>query len=75
MAEFLPGYEASSWNGLVAPKDTPAEIVDMLNREINAALADPKIKARFIDSAGHRSSARPPSSVRSSPTTPRNGPR
>jgi tripartite-type tricarboxylate transporter receptor subunit TctC len=49
LGDFLPGYEASSWNGLCAPKNTPAEIVDKLNREINTALGDPKIKARFAD--------------------------
>jgi tripartite-type tricarboxylate transporter receptor subunit TctC len=49
VGEFVPGYEASSWYGIGAPKNTPAEIVDMLNKEINAALADPKIKARFAD--------------------------
>ena len=47
MAEFLPGYEVSSWNGVGAPRNTPAEIVDKLNREINAALADSKVKARL----------------------------
>ena len=45
----LPGYEAISWNGLGAPKNTPAEIVTRLNREINAGLADPKMKARFAE--------------------------
>src|SRR5262249_36677892 len=45
--EFVPGYEASVWNGLVAPKSTPAEIIDKLYKEIDAALADPKIIARF----------------------------
>jgi tripartite-type tricarboxylate transporter receptor subunit TctC len=45
VGEFVPGYEASSWHGLVAPAKTPAEIVDRLNKEINAALADPKMKA------------------------------
>ena len=49
MGEFVPGYEASGWTGVGAPKSTPAEIVDKLNKEINAALADPKIKARFAD--------------------------
>jgi tripartite-type tricarboxylate transporter receptor subunit TctC len=39
----VPGYEASAWHGIGAPKNTPAEIVDNLNREVNAALADPKI--------------------------------
>jgi tripartite-type tricarboxylate transporter receptor subunit TctC len=49
LAVFLPGYEASTWNGLCAPKGTPAEIIDRLNKEVNAALAEPKIKARFIE--------------------------
>jgi tripartite-type tricarboxylate transporter receptor subunit TctC len=50
--EFLPGYEASQWYGIGAPKNTPAETVDKLNREINAGLADPKIKARLADIGG-----------------------
>ena len=49
LSETLPGYEASNWFGLCAPKATPAEIVDKLNKEINASLAEPKIKARFAD--------------------------
>jgi tripartite-type tricarboxylate transporter receptor subunit TctC len=49
VADFLPGYEASAWNGVGVPKDTPAEIIDKLNKEINAALADPKIKARIAE--------------------------
>jgi tripartite-type tricarboxylate transporter receptor subunit TctC len=49
MAEFLPGYEATIWNGLNAPKNTPAEVVAKLNREINAVLADPKFKARLAE--------------------------
>jgi len=52
VADFLPGYEASQWYGVGAPKNTPAEIVDRLNKEINAALADPKMKARFADIGG-----------------------
>ena len=52
LADFLPGYEASSWNGLCAPKATPAEIVDRLNREVNAGLADPKIKTRLAELGG-----------------------
>jgi tripartite-type tricarboxylate transporter receptor subunit TctC len=47
VAEFVPGFEASYWLGLGAPRNTPAGIVDTLNREVNAALADPKIKARL----------------------------
>jgi len=49
VAEFLPGYEATIWAGIGAPKDTPAEIVATLNREINAVLADPKIVARLSE--------------------------
>jgi tripartite-type tricarboxylate transporter receptor subunit TctC len=49
VGEFVPGYEASSWYGIGAPKGTPAEIVDALNRAVNAGLADPKLKARFAD--------------------------
>ena len=45
--DFVPGYEASGWFGLGAPRDTPSEIVALLNREINAGLADPKLKARL----------------------------
>jgi tripartite-type tricarboxylate transporter receptor subunit TctC len=52
MNTFIPGFEASQWIGLVAPKDTPREIVDKLNAEINAAIADPKIKSRFADLGG-----------------------
>jgi tripartite-type tricarboxylate transporter receptor subunit TctC len=47
VGDFVPGYEASSWYGLGAPKSTPAEIIDKLNKEINAGLADPKLKARL----------------------------
>jgi tripartite-type tricarboxylate transporter receptor subunit TctC len=47
VAEFVPGYEASFWMGIGAPKNTSADIVDQLNREINAGLADPKMKARL----------------------------
>ena len=49
VGEFVPGFEASSWQGLGAPKNTPADIVEKLNGEINAGLADPKIRARVID--------------------------
>jgi tripartite-type tricarboxylate transporter receptor subunit TctC len=52
VAEFVPGYEASGWHGVGVPASTPREIVEMLNAEINAALADPKIKARLIDLGG-----------------------
>jgi tripartite-type tricarboxylate transporter receptor subunit TctC len=52
VAEFVPGYEASSWYGIGAPRNTPAEIIEKLNREIDAGLADPKLKARLADMGG-----------------------
>lgn len=52
VAEFVPGFEASSWFGIAAPKGTPTEIVERLNREINAGLADPMIKTRLVDMGG-----------------------
>jgi tripartite-type tricarboxylate transporter receptor subunit TctC len=52
VGEFVPGYEASGWLGIGAPQKTPAEIVDKLNKEVNAGLVDPKIKARFADLGG-----------------------
>jgi tripartite-type tricarboxylate transporter receptor subunit TctC len=52
VGEFVPGYVASNWYGLGAPKNTPAEIVAKLNREINAGLADPKLRARLADLGG-----------------------
>jgi len=52
VGEFVPGYEATAWYGIGAPRATPAEIVDKLNKEINAALADPRMKARIVDLGG-----------------------
>ena len=52
IGDFLPGYEASTWTGIGAPKTTPGEIVDKLNKEINAGLADSKLKARLADLGG-----------------------
>ena len=49
MAEFLPGYEANGWYGIVAPKGTPKNVVETLNKQINAALADPATRKRFTD--------------------------
>jgi tripartite-type tricarboxylate transporter receptor subunit TctC len=49
IAEFVPGYEAGGWYGIGVPKNVPAEVVDKLNKEINATLADPKLKARLAD--------------------------
>ena len=52
VGEFVPGYEASAWYGVGAPKNTPAEIIDRLNKEINAGLADPKMKVRLAELGG-----------------------
>jgi tripartite-type tricarboxylate transporter receptor subunit TctC len=52
IGEFLPGYEASTWFGIGAPKNTPAAIIDKLNNEINAALADPKMRSKFDNLGG-----------------------
>jgi tripartite-type tricarboxylate transporter receptor subunit TctC len=49
VADFVPGYEASGWDGIAAPKNTPAQIIDTLNKEVNAALGDAKFKARLAD--------------------------
>jgi len=48
-SEFVPGYEASGWNGICAPRNTPAEIIEKLNKVVNASLADPQLKARLAD--------------------------
>jgi tripartite-type tricarboxylate transporter receptor subunit TctC len=52
VGEFVPGYEASNWYGMGAPKTTPAKIVEKLNKEINAGLADPNMKTRLADLGG-----------------------
>jgi tripartite-type tricarboxylate transporter receptor subunit TctC len=52
VGDSLPGYETSAWQGVGAPKNTPVEIIDRLNKEINAGLADPKINARVADMGG-----------------------
>ena len=59
VAEFVPGYESSFWTGVGAPRNTPAEIVDKLNKEMNATLADPKFKARLADLGGTALSGSP----------------
>jgi tripartite-type tricarboxylate transporter receptor subunit TctC len=73
LADFLPGYEASSWSGLCAPKNTPVEIIESLNKEINTALADPKIKARFVELGAPAIGARPPTLPGSLRRIPRGG--
>jgi tripartite-type tricarboxylate transporter receptor subunit TctC len=52
VGDFVPGYEASSWQGVGAPEHTPAEIIDKLNREINSVVADPQMKARLAELGG-----------------------
>src|SRR5262249_7939796 len=52
VGDFVPGYEVASWSGIGAPRNTPGEIIEMLNKEINAALGDPKMKARLADLGG-----------------------
>ena len=52
VADFVPGYEAFAWQGLMAPKDTPPDIISKLNTELNAALADATIKKRIEDLGG-----------------------
>jgi tripartite-type tricarboxylate transporter receptor subunit TctC len=52
IGDFLPGYEASAWYGIAAPKNTPSEIIEKLNNEINAGLADPGVKARLAELGG-----------------------
>jgi tripartite-type tricarboxylate transporter receptor subunit TctC len=52
VSDFVPGYEASQWYGIGVPKNTPSEIIDKLNKEVNAALDDPKMKARLADLGG-----------------------
>jgi tripartite-type tricarboxylate transporter receptor subunit TctC len=59
VSEFVPGYEARMWYGVGTPKNTPDEIVEKLNKEIDAALANPKLKARLADLGTEPMSMRP----------------
>jgi tripartite-type tricarboxylate transporter receptor subunit TctC len=52
LAEFIPGYEASAWYGVSAPRNTPETVIGRLNKEINAGLADPALQARLVDLGG-----------------------
>jgi len=52
VGDFVPGYEGTGWQGLGAPRNTSAEIIDKLNKQINAGLADPRMKARIADLGG-----------------------
>jgi tripartite-type tricarboxylate transporter receptor subunit TctC len=59
LADFIAGYESSAWFGISAPKNTPTEIIDKLNREINLGLADLRLKARLADLGGTMLSGSP----------------
>jgi tripartite-type tricarboxylate transporter receptor subunit TctC len=75
VADFVPGYEAISWFGIGAPANTPAEIIETLNREINAGIADPKIKARLLDLGGTVMPGSPADFRKFIAAKPRSGPR
>jgi tripartite-type tricarboxylate transporter receptor subunit TctC len=64
VGEFLPGFEASAWQGIGAPRDTPAEVIDILNKTVNAGLADTKMKARFADLGGYTPFTSSPAELR-----------
>ena len=49
LSESVPGYEATGWNGIAVPKNTPGDVIELLNREITAGLANPTIRTRFAD--------------------------
>ena len=63
VADFVPGYEASAATGLGVPRGTPAEIIDALNKAVNAAFSDPGMKAKIADTGGAGCRARPPISA------------
>jgi tripartite-type tricarboxylate transporter receptor subunit TctC len=75
VADFLPGYEATSWYGLGAPKGTPTEIIEKLNREVNAILQSLRPRRASSSSAPLCCPARRATSASSSPTRPRSGAR
>ena len=75
VSEFLPGFVASNWFGVAAPRHTPPDVIDKLNAEINAVLAEPRMKARLADLERWRLWARPPISDGSSLPKPRSGAR
>ena len=66
VADFVPGYEASGFAGIGVPRNTPADIIDLLNKELNAGLADTKIKTRIVELGGTVPAARLRNSGRSS---------
>jgi tripartite-type tricarboxylate transporter receptor subunit TctC len=74
IGEFVPGYEASNWNGIGAPRNTSAEIIDKLNKAINASLADSRIKERLVELGSVVLPASPLTLASSLPTRPKSGP-
>ena len=75
VGDFVPGYELSQWYGVGAPRNTPADVIERLNREINAGLADPRIEAVLADQGARHFQARRPISENSSSGRPRSGQR
>ena len=75
VGDFVPGYEASGFGGMGVPRNTPTEIIDRLNKELNAGLADPGIKTRIVELGGTVVGGSLRSSRRSSPRPPKSGPR
>ena len=75
IAEYVPGYEAVGWQGIGAPKNMPAEVVDKLNREVNNGLAEPRMRVRIADLGYSAFQVRLGSSRSSSRNTPTSGPR
>jgi tripartite-type tricarboxylate transporter receptor subunit TctC len=75
LGEFQPGFEASAWVAIGAPKNMPVNIIDKLNMEINAGLADPKIAARTAELGATVFVSSPADLDNSSSSKPRNGPR
>jgi tripartite-type tricarboxylate transporter receptor subunit TctC len=75
VGDFVPGYEASVWYGVGAPRNTPAEGVHKLNMEVNAGLADANIKARLADLGGIPTPMTPPITASSSPMKSTSGAR
>ena len=75
IGEFVPGFEATTWLGLGAPKNTPTDIVQKLNIEINASLADSKMRTRISELGAQCSRVRPATSTSTSPKKPKSGAR
>ena len=75
IGEFVPGFEATTWLGLGAPKNTPPDIVQKLNREIHASLADPKMRTRIAELGAAVFAGSPATSISTLPRRPKSGAR